>query len=494
MLRVLHVDDYEDDFELLRNHLRRLKRDLEIDWAQSGADALDRLDRDRVDCILSDYQMPLMDGLQLLKAVRARGDSTPFIFFTGQGNEQIVAEALRAGADDYFSKEVGFVHYERLLNSIEKVIYFHRLNESREQAETALSKAEERMRAYFAGVYDMVYFKGLDGALSMLNQANVTVTGYSLAEFERNPHLWREIVHAHDVEAADEFFASNPEGAPSLEVEYRLQRKDGEWRWMRSRMVGVKDESGRYVGYNCIDRDITEMRKAEERIRQQSGFLKDVLSALAQPFYVINAEDYSIALANEAAGFGEIEAGATCHALTHRKEEPCGGRDCPCPLEMVKATKKPARVEHVHQNRDGAARRFEIEAFPVLDDSGEVVQMIEHAVDVTDHRRLQEELQESEERFRTLVELNADGVVIVDGDGVVRFANPAAEALLGSGEGELIGRQIRPRISDEGETKLDVVGRGRVLGVAELRVAEVRWNRQASQLISLRGTCKCRTS
>jgi len=128
------------------------------DWAQSGAKALDRLARDCVDCILSDYQMPLMDGLQLLKAVRARGDSTPFIFFTGQGNEQIAAEALRAGADDYFTKKVGFVHYERLLNSIERVVYFHRLNERREQAEAALRRVEERMRTCFAGVDDMVYF------------------------------------------------------------------------------------------------------------------------------------------------------------------------------------------------------------------------------------------------------------------------------------------------------------------------------------------------
>ncbi len=308
----------------------------------------------------------------------------------------------------------------------------------------------------------------------MLNQANVTVTGYSLAEFEQNPHLWREIVHAHDIEAMDEFFVSNPEGAPSLEVKYRLRRKDGEWRWMRSRMVGVKDESGRYLGYNCIDRDITELRKAEERIRQQSKFLSDVLSSLAQPFYVINAEDYSIALANEAAGFGDIEGGTTCHALTHCKEEPCGSRDRPCPLEMVKAVKKPATVEHVHYDLDGAAKRCEIDCFPILDESGEVVRVIEHAVDVDGRRQIPEELKESEERFRTLVELNADGVVIVDRDGVVRLAKPAAKSMFGSGKSELIGRQFRSLISDEGGTRLDVVGRGRVLDVAEFRVADIR--------------------
>jgi len=145
----------------------------------------------------------------------------------------------------------------------------------------------------------------------------------------------------------------------------------------------------------------------------------------------------------------------------------------------------------IHLRRRQALRD---QLLPILDEGGEVVRMIEHAVDVDDRRRMLEEFKESEERFRTLVELNADGVVIVDRDGVVRLANPAAQSMFGSGKYELIGRQFGSPISDEGGPRLDVVGRGRVLDVAEFRVADIRWNRKASHLILLRGTKKRRIS
>lgn len=144
----------------------------------------------------------------------------------------------------------------------------------RVRAEEALRQAEERVQAFIESASDMIYFQGLDGSLSMLNPANAEITGYSIQEFEENPHIWREIVHPDDQKIAEAFFAEHPEGAPSFEIVYRLQRKDGEWRWVHSRMVGAKDASGRYIGYNCIDRDITEQKRAEEALRERTAQLE----------------------------------------------------------------------------------------------------------------------------------------------------------------------------------------------------------------------------
>jgi PAS domain S-box-containing protein len=144
----------------------------------------------------------------------------------------------------------------------------------RVQAEEALREAEEQVRAFIESASDMIYFQRLDGSLSMLNAANVELTGYSVREFEENPHIWREIVHPDDQEIAEAFLDEHPDGAPSFEIVYRLQRKDGEWRWVHSRMVGAKDASGRYIGYNCIDRDITEQKRVEEALRRQTAQLE----------------------------------------------------------------------------------------------------------------------------------------------------------------------------------------------------------------------------
>ena len=133
--------------------------------------------------------------------------------------------------------------------------------------------SEEQARSFIASVDEMVYFQGLDGSLSMLNDANARITGYSLEEFAANPQIWREIVHPDDQRVAEAFFARYPEGTESMEVEYRLRTKAGDWRWIQSRMVGVRDSTGKYTGYNCIDRDITEQKRIEQELMEHRDHL-----------------------------------------------------------------------------------------------------------------------------------------------------------------------------------------------------------------------------
>jgi len=139
VIRILHVDDDSSDHELLRWNLQKLDKDLLIEWAGSARSALEMLSSREYDCVLSDYQMPGMDGLELLETLRGENNDTPLILLTGQGNEDVAAKALRDGADDYFTKETGFAHYDRLMHSIRKAV---RAREDREERR----RAEERVK------------------------------------------------------------------------------------------------------------------------------------------------------------------------------------------------------------------------------------------------------------------------------------------------------------------------------------------------------------
>ncbi|MCX6690132.1 MAG: PAS domain S-box protein, partial [Methanoregula sp.] len=105
-----------------------------VTTATSAPEALRLLERERVDAIISDYQMPEMDGIEFLKVVRARGDQTPFIIFTGKGREEVVIEALNEGADGYLqeSGEPG-VQFAELSHKIKAAV-------SRKKAENALQR------------------------------------------------------------------------------------------------------------------------------------------------------------------------------------------------------------------------------------------------------------------------------------------------------------------------------------------------------------------
>lgn len=138
----------------------------------------------------------------------------------------------------------------------------------RKQAEEALRRSEERVRSFIDSVDDMVYFQGIDGSLSLLNKANEKITGYTIEEFYENPQLWREIIHPEDVAFAEKFFEENPEGVPYFEAEYRIKSKSGQWKTIHSRMFASRDRHGAIIGYHCLDRDVTELKRAEELVVQ----------------------------------------------------------------------------------------------------------------------------------------------------------------------------------------------------------------------------------
>ena len=120
--------------------------------------------------------------------------------------------------------------------------------------------------------------------------------------------------------------------------------------------------------------------------------LEQILESLPYPFYVIDASDYTIKAANAAAGFGPLTNASTCYSLTHDRDEPCDSAEHPCPIEEIKETKGPLTVEHVHCDKDGNPRNVEIHAFPVFDREGEVSQIIEYVLDVTERKQAEEAL------------------------------------------------------------------------------------------------------
>ncbi len=144
-----------------------------------------------------------------------------------------------------------------------------------------------------------------------------------------------------------------------------------------------------------LESEIAERKQAEEKIHQQNEFLNNILESLTHPFYVIDANDYTIKMANSAAKFGSLPENLTCYALTHKRSEPCDGEDNPCPLKEIKKTKKPVTVEHVHYDKDGNPRNVEVNAYPIFDSSGNVCQVIEYTLDITNRKQAEEAVEVS---------------------------------------------------------------------------------------------------
>jgi DNA-binding response OmpR family regulator len=103
MYRILYVDDEPCLLDIGKLFLERSGQ-FSVDIITDAPAALCLLDTKTYDAIVSDYQMPDMDGIAFLKKVRTSGNTTPFILFTGKGREEIVIEAINSGADFYIQK------------------------------------------------------------------------------------------------------------------------------------------------------------------------------------------------------------------------------------------------------------------------------------------------------------------------------------------------------------------------------------------------------
>jgi sigma-B regulation protein RsbU (phosphoserine phosphatase) len=142
-----------------------------------------------------------------------------------------------------------------------------------------------------------------------------------------------------------------------------------------------------------------ESKNAELSIargEQQFGkkvFLRRALDSLPYPFYVIDASDYTIKLANSAAGFGRLSKTSTCYALTHNTDIPCCSPEHPCPLRTIKETKQPVTVEHLHFGKDGKPVDVEVHAFPIFDQEGNVSHIAEYILDITKRKQAEGALQ-----------------------------------------------------------------------------------------------------
>jgi len=119
--RVLHVED-NDFFARVASGVLADDYDMDVHTVDNAEAALDRLEVEEFDCVVSDYQMPGMDGLELLDAVRDARPEMPFILLTGGGSEQIASKAISAGVTDYLKKGDGKEQFAVLANRIENAI------------------------------------------------------------------------------------------------------------------------------------------------------------------------------------------------------------------------------------------------------------------------------------------------------------------------------------------------------------------------------------
>lgn len=275
-VKILLVEDLESDAELAKLEISRGLADwcdsLEFRKVDNRKDFLDAIENFKPDLIVSDYMMPLFNGMEVITLTLEHTPETPIVILTGSMNEETAVNCMKAGAADYVIKE----HMTRLPFAVKEAINRKKEVLLRAEAERALEESEKKFRLIAEKANDLVYRYELypERRFSYVSPSATKITGYTPEDHYSNPNLGFELVHPDDREV----LAALTQQVGEAPILLRWIKKSGDVIWCEQMNVPVYDDAGQLIAIEGIARDVTERQKASEDLKAAFHSIVSVLS------------------------------------------------------------------------------------------------------------------------------------------------------------------------------------------------------------------------
>ncbi|MDP3562998.1 MAG: PAS domain S-box protein, partial [Methanoregula sp.] len=299
MFSVLYVDDEQDLLDLGKLFLEQ-SPEFRVGITSSARDALALLATQPFDAIVSDYQMPEMDGIAFLKTVRERFGDVPFILFTGRGREDVVIQAINNGVDFYLQKGGDVrAQFAELSHKIRQAV-------ARRKAEISLIESEKRLADIINFLPDATLAINRDGIIIAWNRAIEEMTGlpadailgkgdheYALPFYgERRPILIDLIFEPDEV--IEQKYAHIVRHKDILIADTTLPRLKGKVVTLLGKASPLYNSQGEIVGAIEAIRDITVQKNAEDELRAAYEQISASEEELREQLDVLEASEKKI--------------------------------------------------------------------------------------------------------------------------------------------------------------------------------------------------------
>jgi two-component system CheB/CheR fusion protein len=311
----------------------------------------------------------------------------------------------------------------------------------RKIAEKALRESEERFKRVCNAAPVMMWMSGADKQCTWFNKPWLDFVGRSMEQEVGDG--WVENVHADDRERCLRTYSTAFESRAPFRMEYRLRRHDGEYRWVLDtgtpRLEGA-DEFGGYIG-SCID--ITDRRLAEEALRREHDLTERIINTAPSIILLLDA-------AGRITRFNPF-----MEQLVGRRLEEVQGRDW---FELFVPDRDRERVralfgralagESTRGNvnaivtTDGRERNIEWHDAVMTGVDGKPERLVCIGHDITDRERGEQELRDTKDRLRAILQTAVDSIITINERGVIQSVNPATVRTFGYAEAEMIGKNI----------------------------------------------------
>jgi PAS domain S-box-containing protein len=472
-LRVLLVEDSENDALLLLRALRRGGYEPVSHRVWTAADLGAALAHEW-DVVFCDYVMPGFNGPAAVRMIRERSADLPIVMVSGEVGEDRAVTAMRAGANDFVTKE----RLSRLIPALERELNESEARAARRSTEAALRETEARLQLLVAQLPVGIVVTDAAGQVTDVNPAALGILGSPSAEATKQFN----VLHLPNLRAAgiSALYEQALGGAGPLRMSGGYDSVWGRHSELQFDVVPLRDLGGATCGTITIIQDLTEQVRTERARRQSQERLESLINSLdgvvweADPatfgfsFVSPQAErllGYPVAQWLNEPGFWQshLHPDDREHAVAACAEATAALRNHAIEYRMIAA--------------DGRAVWLRDRVAVVVED-GRAVRLRGILVDVSSQKDAEAALHTSEERFRALVEHSREAITLLDADGVLLYSSPANRDVLGGDPDAAIGRSVLSAIHpDDAHTFGAVLARPGVpiSGMIRARHADGSW-------------------
>ena len=458
MYKVLYVDDEPVLLEIAKIFLEKSK-EFTIDITTSANEILKTDKIKSYDAIVSDYQMPGMDGITFLKHVHTEFGDIPFIIFTGKGREDVVIAALNNGADFYLNKGIDpRSQFDELAQNIKRVV-------KRRQAREAIKNSERRLSDLINFLPEPTFAIDIDGKVIAWNKAMEKITGvqkttitgesdfvYALPFFgKRQPMLLDLVLHENKEAEKGYPFIQHKDDKLISEV-YVPMLYGGKGASLCFIASPLYDTNGNITGAIEVVHDISENKRAEQDLKESEEQYRSLFEHA--PDAILLLEDTRFTRCNSRAigVFGcttkeEILEQSFIDFSPLMQPDRISSEQKG--LEKVSSAQHgiPQYFEWLFTRQDGTPFFAEVTLSQVTIEGKILLQAIVR--DVSKRKETEEILRKSERIYRNVVENETELIARFLPDGTHIFVNEAYCRYYNKSCQDIIGKKLFPRIPQE---------------------------------------------
>ena len=435
---VLIVDDEPDICLALEDLLRH--EGYTVCSVMTGREALHEAEHGRFGAVILDLGLPDLSGFAVLRGLEEFDPLLPVIVLTASTQDSHTVESLRRGAFAYVTKPY---HRDELKIILRQAVDARRLVLKMNRVEHALSGSEEQFRQVVQTAPDGIVLADGDGKIVSWNPAAERLFGHTEGEILGQPLTvimptrYRED-HQRRLEDAK---AAGVSPLTGRTIELHGLRKDGS-----EFPIEVSLGTWKFGGqmFSCgIVRDITLRKKAEAKLLQQQIEQQVLLDLIPAMVWYKDAHNRILRANRHAAEsinktVAEVE-GQTTSALYPEEAEQYHRDD----LQVIASGRPKLGIVEPYQTASGEKRWVRTDKVPYRDPQGNVIGVLVFAQDITERRKAEAVLRESERQYRLLMEEASDGIVVLDMDGHFRMANSKVCEMFGYTREELLQLHVK---------------------------------------------------